>query len=172
MTQFRTIEGREVRILVVDGIECAEPWFNGSVSGVIRDRFPGDDTISVHLMPGEALPYDLWIQFTEEELKKLRCRSPEFKDRMVLEIRQTNQADACGRNYEIASVEYQAYTPPDLGKYGDAAGTVASGSKQGTCTASSSSGSDFSEPLFGVHPQSPGKEEAHEPESERKFGPH
>ncbi len=172
MTQFRTIEGREVRILVVDGIECAEPWFNGTVSGVIRDRFVGDDPVSVHLMPGEALPYDLWIQFTEEELKKLRCRAPEFKDRMVLEIRQTDQADTCGRNYEILSAKYQAYTPPDLGQDRDAAGTVASGSKQGTCTASSSSGSDFSEPLFGGYPQSSGKEETHEPESERKIGPH
>ncbi len=163
MTQFRTIEGGEVRILVVDGIECAEPWFNGRVSGVIRDRFPGDDPVSVHLMPAEALPYDLWIQFTEEESNKLRCRTPKFKDRMVLEIRQTDQADAYGRNYEIVSAEYQTYTPPDLGKDRDAARTVASGSKQGTCTASSNSGSDFSEPLFGGHPQSPGKEEAHEP---------
>ena len=158
MTQFITIEERKVRILVLDGIECAEPWFNGTVSGVVRDRFPGENPVSVHLMPGEALPYDLWIQFTEEELKKLRCRTPKFKDWMVLEIRQTDQADAYGRNYEILSAEYQAYTPPDLGKDDDAAGTVASGSKQGTCTASSSSGSDFSEPLFGGHPQSPGKE--------------
>ncbi len=172
MTQFRTIEGREVRILVVDGIECAEPWFNGTVSGVIRDCFPGDDPVSVHLMPGEALPYDLWIQFTVGELKRLRCRAPAFKDRMVLEIRQIDHTDACGRNYEIVSAEYRAYTPPDLGKYDDAAGTVPSGSKQGTCTASSSSGSGKPAPLFGGHPQSPGKEEAHEPESKRKIGPH
>ena len=139
MTQFRTIEERKMRILVIDGIECAEPWFNGTVSGVVRDRFPGENPVSVHLMPGEALPYDLWIQFTEEELKKLRCKAPEFKDRMVVEIRQTDQADVCGRNYEILSAEYQTYTPPDLGKYEEAAGTVASCSKQGTCIASSNS---------------------------------
>ena len=139
MTHFRTIEGREVRILVTDGIECVEPWFNGRVSGVIRDRFPGEDPISVHLMPGEALPYDLWIQFAKEELTRLRCRAPEFKDRMVLEIRQTDQADAYGRNYEILSAEYQTYTPPDLGKDDDTSGAVASCSKQGTCIASSHS---------------------------------
>ena len=152
MTQLRTIEGEEVRILVVDGIECAEPWFNGRVFGVVRDCFPGETPISVHLMPAEALPYDLWIRFTEEELKKLRCRTPKFKDRMVLEIRQTDQADAYGRNYEILSAEYQAYTPPDLGKDDDAAGTVASGSKQGTCTASSSSGSAYFAALWGIPP--------------------
>ena len=152
MTQFRTIEGSEVRILVVDGIECAEPWFNGTVSGVIRDRFSGENPIFVHLMPGEAIPYDLWIQFTEEELNMLRCRTPEFKDRMVLEIRQTDQADAYGRNYEIVSAEYQTYTPPDLGKYGDTAGAVASSSKQGTCTASSSSKSAGADLLFRGHP--------------------
>ena len=155
MIQFRTIEEREVRILVADGIECAEPWFNGTVSGVIRDRFPGDDPVSVHLMPGEALPYDLWIQFTEEELKKLRCRAPEFKGRMVLEIRQTDQADACGRNYEIVSAEYQTYTPPDLGKYGDAAGAVLYGSKQGTCTASSTLGPDLPSRSLGATPNPP-----------------